>query len=75
MSQGPDFFVCLIYALFGLDKTLIRAPGSGYLAYLDNILMYSNTAKEHLDMINNTFECLQKAGLKIELSKCSFFKE
>ena len=31
--------------------------------------------KEHLDMIRNTFECLQKASLKIKLSKCSFFKE
>ena len=26
-------------------------------------------------MISKVFECLQKAGLKIKLSKCSFFKE
>ena len=26
-------------------------------------------------MISNAFECLQKASLKIKLSKCSFFKE
>ena len=26
-------------------------------------------------MIKNAFEQLQKAGLKIKLSKCSFFKE
>ena len=31
--------------------------------------------KKHLDMIRDAFECLQKAGLKIKLSKCSFFKE
>ena len=26
-------------------------------------------------MLNNAFECICKAGLKIKLSKCSFFKE
>ena len=26
-------------------------------------------------MISNVFKCLQKVGLKIKLSKCSFFKE
>ena len=30
--------------------------------------------KEHSDMINNEFNCLQKAGLKIKLSNCSFSK-
>ena len=41
----------------------------------DDILIYSIMEKKHLDMISNAFECLQKAGLKIKLSKCSFFKE
>ena len=31
--------------------------------------------KEHLEMLNNAFNCLHKAGLKIKLSKCSFSKE
>ena len=31
--------------------------------------------EEHLDMISKEFECLQKAGLKVKLRKCSFFKE
>ena len=26
-------------------------------------------------MLNNAFKCLSKAGLKIKLSKCLFFKE
>ena len=30
--------------------------------------------KEHLEMLNSAFEYLSKAGLKIKLSKCSFFK-
>ena len=30
LPQGPDFFICLIYDLLGLDKTSIQAQGSGY---------------------------------------------
>ena len=75
LSPGPDFFIHLIYDLFGLNKTSNKSQGSGYLAYLDNILSYRKTKKEHLEMLNNAFEHLHKAGLKIKLSKCSFFKE
>ena len=39
LSQGPDFFICLINDLFGLDKTPKQGQGSGYLAYLDDILI------------------------------------
>ena len=43
--------------------------------YLDDILIYSKTEKELLDMISNAFEHLHKASLNIKLSKYSFFKE
>ena len=43
--------------------------------YLNDILIYSKTEDEYLDIIKNAFEFLPKAGLKIKLSKCSFFKE
>ena len=75
LSQGPDFLIHLIYDLFGLDKTSHKSQGLGYLTYLDDLLIYSKTEKEHLDMISNVFECLHKASLKIKCSKCSFFKE
>ena len=73
LSQGPDFFIWLIYDLFSLDKTSNQGQGSGYLAYLDDILIYSKTEKEHLQMIEKALKGLLKAGLKIKLSKCSFF--
>ena len=68
--QGPDIFIHLIYNFFRLDKTLDKSQGSGYLAYLNNILIYSKTEKEHLEMLNNAFEYLSIAGLKIKLNKC-----
>ena len=45
------------------------------MAYLDEILIYSRTDKEHLQMLNKAFKCLLMAELKITLSKCPFFKE
>ena len=45
------------------------------MAYLDDILILSRTEKEHLEMLKNALNQLVTAGLKIILSKCSFFKE
>ena len=72
LSQSPDFFIQLIYDLFGLNKTSNQSQSSGCLAYLNDILIYTKTEKEQLEMLNNGFEHLSKAGLKIKLSKCSF---
>ena len=65
----------MIYDLFRLCKTSNQSQGSGYLAYLDEILISSKTENEHLEMLNNAFEHLSKAVFKVKLSKCSFFKE
>ena len=43
LSQGPDFFIHLICYLFGLDKISTHGQDSGYLAYLEDILIYSRT--------------------------------
>ena len=45
------------------------------MAYLDDTLINIRTEKEHLEMLDNAFKHLLKAGLKIKLSKCSFFQE
>ena len=45
------------------------------MAYLDYILIYSRTEKEHLEMLDKAFKCLLKARLKVKLSKFSSFKE
>ena len=60
---------------FKIDKTSSQGQGSGCLAYLDNILIYSRTKKVHLQMLDKAFKHLLKAGLKLKLIKCSFFKE
>lgn len=41
-------------------------------AYLDDILIYSNTKEEHLHHIDKVLKKLQKAGLYLDINKCDF---
>ena len=41
--------------------------------YLDDIIIFSRIAEEHLDHIRQVFEQLQNAHLLMKLSKCHFF--
>ena len=42
------------------------------MGYLDDIIIYSRSEKEHLEDI---FSRLKAAGLKLKLEKCCFFKK
>ena len=42
--------------------------------YLDDIIVFSRTAEDHLDHLEKVLAALQKADLKINASKCEFFK-
>ena len=44
------------------------------IIYLDDIIIYSKTPKEHLERLEAVFEKISKAGLKLKPSKCKFFK-
>ena len=43
--------------------------------YLDDIIVFSRTAEEHMLHLEAIFEALQIADLKIKVSKCEFFKK
>ena len=42
--------------------------------YLDDIIVFSRTAEDHMEHLEKIFEALQVADLKIKVSKCEFFK-
>ena len=44
------------------------------IIYLDDIIVYSKTPKEHLKRLEAVFEKISKAGLKLKPNKCEFFK-
>ena len=43
--------------------------------YLDDIIVFSRTAEDHMEHLEKIFEALQVADLKIKISKCKFFKK
>ena len=68
VSNGSGMFQNLL--------DIVLQGGEKYsLAYLDDILIYSKTAEEHLLHIQDIFDRLRQHDLKLKLKKCSFMKE
>ena len=45
------------------------------LIYLDNLIVFLQTAEEHLHWLHIVFDWLREYKLKLKWSKCSLFKE
>ena len=45
------------------------------LIYLDDLIVFSRTAKEHLHQLCVIFDWLREYNLKLKPSKCNLFKE
>ena len=43
------------------------------LVYLDNVVVFSDTEKEHLKRLRAVLEHFQEHGLNLKPSKCNFF--
>jgi hypothetical protein len=41
--------------------------------YLDNILVYSELEKEHIEHCTKVLTCLKKAGLYLDIRKSNFY--
>ena len=63
--QAPAYFQELM--------TGVLKDFSFTIAYLDDITIFSRTAKEHLNYIKQIFEQLQNAHLSMKCRKCHFF--
>ncbi len=44
-----------------------------YTAYIDDILIYSNSKKEYQSHVRKVLAALQKAGLQADIDKCEFY--
>ena len=55
-------------------STVLAGLNNFAFMYLDDILIFSETYEEHLHHLCSVFKKFQKAGLKIKLCKCQFFK-
>jgi len=45
------------------------------IAYLDDIMIYSNILKKHISYISKVLECLNKRNLHLKSKKCEFHRE
>ena len=45
------------------------------LIYLDDIVIFSHTAEEHLHHLHVVFDQFREHNLKLKPSKCNFFRE
>ena len=45
------------------------------MAYLDDILIYGKTFKEHKHNVKIVLRCLKEKGIKLNPKKCQFFKK
>ena len=67
LAQAPAYFQNLMNkVLNGLHFTL---------AYLDDIIIFSETAEQHLKHIQIVLTRLKQAKLRLKKSKCLFFKQ
>ena len=67
LSQAPAYFQRLIHEVL---KGITFAFG-----YLDDILIFSPDNKTHLKHLEEVFQRLREADLKLKASKCNFFKK
>ncbi len=69
------FGLCTAPAIFQELMSAVLEGLSGFTtAYLDDILIYSETLEEHLTHIQQVFDRLRSHQLRLKLKKCSFLK-
>ena len=67
MRNSPAIFQAIIESALGPYNWLYA------LAYIDDILIYSQNAQQHIQHLQTIFHQLRTAKLQLNLSKCTFF--
>ena len=75
LAQAPSYFQQLMNQVLQGLQGLKGLQGLDFaIAYLDDIVIFSNNEVEHLQHLETVFKRLQDAGLKLKESKCDFFR-
>ena len=67
LAQVPAYFQELM--------TSVLKDFNSMIAYLDNIIIFSETPQGHLSHIRKVFKKLHSAKLSMKMSKCNFFSK
>ena len=57
-----------------MNTVLYPVLGTKVLCYLDDVLIYSPTLKQHVEDVREVLELLRKNELFVKLKKCEFFR-
>ena len=73
------FGLCNASATFQISITralqkIQQQHGSVIMAYIDEIVIATETIEDHLERIRKVIECLREAGLKMRAEKCDFMR-
>src|SRR5690349_5342791 len=66
LKNAPPTFQRLV------DKVLAGLIDRGVYTYIDDILIYSRTKEEHVDLVRQLLERLRAAGLRVSLERSSW---
>ena len=67
-NASPTFQRAIARALAKIKQRY----GSMVMAYIDDIVIATETVEDHLVRLREVFECLREAGFKMRAAKCSF---
>ena len=55
-------------------QKIVNREGSMVMAYIDDIVIATETVEDHMARLREVFECLREAGFKMRVAKCDFMK-
>ena len=55
-------------------QKIFNREGSMVMAYMDDIVIATETIEDHMERFKEVFEILREAGFKMRVSKCDFMK-
>jgi hypothetical protein len=58
-----------------MDSVLKHLTGTEALVFIDDVIVYSDTAEEHAKRQANVFERFRRANLQLQPEKCVFAKD
>ena len=73
--QRMPFGLCNASATFKRAiRKIVNRKGSMVMAYIDDIVIATETVEDHMVRLREVFECLREAGFKTRVAKCDFME-
>ena len=55
-------------------RNIVNREGSMVMAYIDDIVIATETVEDHMIRLREVFDCLREAGFNMRVAKCDFMK-